>query len=55
MNGKFSAKTVEKYVAEFHRGQESGQLQDFIGLRGKTSGPALYLQLMGTLHRLKLL
>jgi hypothetical protein len=54
-SGKFSAKTVEKYITEFRRGQNTGKLQNFVGLAGKNSGPAVYLQLMGTLLHLNLL
>jgi len=53
--GKFSEKTVDKYISEFRRGQASGALEKFIGLGGKSSGPAIYLQLMGTLHGLNLI
>lgn len=54
--GKFTPKSVEKYLSEFRRGQSSGKLDKFVQLDGKgSSTPSTYLNLMGTLHRMGLL
>lgn len=55
ITGKYSEASVKKYTAEFRRGESSGRLEHFVGLSEKTTAPANYLRLMGTLYRMKII
>jgi hypothetical protein len=47
--------TVKRYLADFREGKATGELDAFVGTRGKgaSSSPGTYLRMMGTLGRIQ--